>query len=160
MSDPISLLGERHLKAIGIMIVQVSRLESVLFDLATRLMRTDVFDMLALFEHQQFSSKVLSIKALLKLHMAQQPDLSDIEPLLEEASSVGDRRNTVVHCYWSIDPSGTPMSVRYSARGKLKRSRQPMPPEEIEKIAADAVATRDNLVRLINHHFPTASPVP
>ncbi len=156
MSDPVSLLGERHLKAIGLMIIRVSMLESVLLDLVTRVMDTNVFDALIVFEHQQFSSKVLTAKALVN----SRPELAELIDTLNRAGNVGDRRNTVVHGYWTIDEHGQPLAVRFTARGELKRTRVPMPPEEIEQIAADAMTTTDTLAEQLNRLFPKAARVP
>lgn len=161
MADLVSTLGERHLKAIGLMIVRISILEGVLLDLVTRLARIDVFDALIIFEHQQFSSKVQSVKALVhSFKLRGRPDLGELTDTLNRVANVGERRNTVVHAYWAVDSKEGALAVRFSARGQLERKRIPMPPEEIERIADDAMRIKDILTEQINRLFPNADAVP
>jgi len=142
------------------MIVRISELEGVLLDLVTRLARIDVFDALIIFEHQQFSNKVRSVKALVhSFALRGRPDLGELADSLNHVASVGDRRNTVVHAYWAVDKQEGTLAVRFSARGQLERKRIPMSAEEIERIADDAARVKDELAEQINRLFPNADRV-
>jgi hypothetical protein len=69
-------------------------------------------------------------------------DEEQFQPIMEmsnQAKSIGDFRNTLVHAVWAVDENGIANAVRFSARGKFKRSKFPVTPAEILERANEAL---------------------
>lgn len=139
---------DQHLRAIGQMIVNFSRMESRLLDLCAFFMNAGFPVVLATFEHQQFSNKISTLKSLANLRLRDLPLETLAIDVLNKANRVGLYRNSVVHAYWFIDSHGTPHAVKFSARGRIKRSRIPMSTQRIEGIAHEADIVRMELESL------------
>lgn len=57
-------------------------------------------------------------------------------------------RNSIVHASWTLGENGVPLSVRFSARGEITRTRTPRNPEEILGRAFEAQRIAEDLERL------------
>jgi hypothetical protein len=134
-----NLLSQAHMKAIGSLIAQTSKLESLLTDLISIFTRMDIVSALITVHHQQTSSKIDSLLALSRLRFGKDPQFQPIIDMFNTAKAIADFRNTIVHAaYWVIDDNGTAAAVRFTARGEFKRSRTPLTPEQIQERAAEA----------------------
>jgi hypothetical protein len=151
---PPKALSDEHISAIGALVVAVSRIDSLLTDIIAGLMHTDILSAVVAVHHQQISSKVDTLKALANLGLGAgaEDDFPPIFKLFNDVKRVADERNTIVHCSWATD-DGTPLAVRFSARGKLNRSRRPYGPKQILSLAAEANALLPELARM-RAHFP------
>lgn len=141
-------LTERHLKAIGLLFIRQSMLESVIMDWISQLTTMSPLCTIITVEHQQFSSKILTLVTLCNMRLREHPNLDEILEHINDAKEVNDLRNTLAHAYWTFGEDDIPLAVRYYARGKLERKRTPMPPEKIEKAAEKAQSLRLELQNL------------
>ena len=151
MSKPT--LSDDHVLAIGRLVTASTRLESLLIDLLRIFMgmRSPVQALIA-FSHQQVSSNIDTLKALVSWNSPKDEDEPHILiRLLDDLKAITDFRNTVVHAYWTIDSDGTALAVRYSARGKFTRSRRAIASAEIHSKADEAVRLEEMLRGLRDH---------
>jgi hypothetical protein len=146
-------LSKDHIAAIGELVVNMTRIESIVVDLLSIFMETSILNAIVAFYPVSFSSKVDTLKALLSLSM--DADERKVDPtiaLLDTVSDLGDFRNTMVHAYWTIEPDGTTKAVRFPTRGgKFSRSVKPLTSVEILAKAIEARATEQSLRGLRDH---------
>jgi len=140
-------LSEAHIKAIGALVVVTSELDSLLTDLIAIFTKTNLINAIITVHHQQFASKVDSLLALCDLHLGED-EFEPIFALIKHVKEVGEFRNTVVHAHWSIDDEGKAYAVRFSARGKLSRSRRPYTSGEIQVRADEGAVLVRKLLSL------------
>jgi hypothetical protein len=155
-----SILSDDHIRAIGSLVVEVSKLDSVLTDLSAILMDCHVLQAIIAIHHQQTANKIDTLKALADLAFTGEDAkeaggaddvLAWLLDLLGKAKTVNDYRSSVVHAYWTVDDTGTAYAVRFSARGKLRRTKTPHRAEEIQKRADEARAFAAELGRFRDH---------
>ncbi|MGE0280217.1 MAG: hypothetical protein AB7P20_06335 [Rhizobiaceae bacterium] len=105
------------------------------------------------YSHLQTSSKIDTLLAL--YHLGSSDDeikLGDgFTKMMSKARGLCDFRNSVVHCLWSVDEDGTAHAARFSARGKLVRTRVPVSASEIRKKAGEVYALEERLRGLRDH---------
>ena len=133
-------LSKDHVAAIGELVVNMNRIESVVVDLLSIFMETSILNAVVTFYPVNFSSKINTLKALLSLSMEDEHERKT-DPtitLLNKVSALGDFRNTIVHAYWTIEPDGTTKAVRFLTRdGKFSRTQTSLTSAEIlAKVAA------------------------
>ena len=146
-----SILTAKHAPAIGELVLAISELESVVTDLISILAGSNILATLVMVHHQQTSSKLQNLLTLAHGHFGSDPETQPIISKIKEAQDVADFRNTVVHAYWTIDTDGTPLAVRFYARGEFKRTRRPISAEEIQGRADEARDLTQWLADLRNH---------
>jgi hypothetical protein len=146
-------LSKAHVAAIGELVVNMTRIESVIIDLLTIFMGCEILNGVIAFYPMNFSSKMDTLKALLSLSMEDEERKTDSTiALLNKVSDLGDFRNTMVHAYWTINPNGDATAVRFPTRGgKFSRSMKPLTSEEILAKATEARATEQLLRGLRDH---------
>jgi hypothetical protein len=156
MSEDI--LSEAHLKAIGALVVQTSKIESILTDMIGAFAGMDIVAALITVHHQQASSKTDSLLAFCKLYLSA-PEFQPIHDLFTSAKAIADFRNTVVHAFWALNEHGEATAVRFSARGEFQRSRRPISAAQIQARSDEAgelilklVALRDRMRTLPSIH--------
>jgi hypothetical protein len=146
-------LSKGHIAAIGELVVNMTRIESIIVDLLSIFMETSILNAVVAFYPASFSSKMDTLKALLSLSMDGDERKSDPTiTLLNKVSDLGDFRNTMVHAYWTIKPDGTTTAVRFPTRGgTFSRSLKPLTSEEIFAKATEARSTEQLLRNLRDH---------
>lgn len=152
-----SELSKDHVTAIGQLVVNMTRIESIIVDLLGIYMGTPILSAIVAFYPASYSTKMDTLKALASLPMDDgERDKDPTIALLNQASALGEFRNTMVHAYWSIADDGTTMAVRFPTRGgKLSRSRRPLTAEEILEKASEAAEVEQKLRGLRDHlHKP------
>jgi hypothetical protein len=127
--------------ALGSLVMEVSKLDSKVTDLIVALTGMNMTYALILVHHQQFANKWDGLCALYRLMYDDEsdPKFEPIKEMLTRTKEVADFRNSVVHALWHVDEHGIPHTVRFQARGKLTRSRQPAPVEKIRQYALEAI---------------------
>jgi hypothetical protein len=138
---PSNGIDDDYRQALGSLVFEVSKLDGKMTELIAALVGIDIGLALILVHHQQFANKWDSVRALFELIYPNEDDpaFQPVNDVLARAKAVADFRNTVVHAIWRVDEGGTPHTVRFPARGKLTRSRQPAPVEKIRQHALESV---------------------
>ena len=131
-------LPAEYSTALGQLALGASELDILLTDMAAVFLEVDIFRAIAVFHHQQPANKVSTLKAL--CHVIYREDdgsemvgIEKITGVFDRAKIEMDYRNTLIHAYWVVDRDGKPHRVRFSARGKVERNRQPVEVEEIRE---------------------------
>lgn len=130
MADDIpDLISAEHTRAIGLLVLALSVIETRATDLLCSILSIGVIEGLTAFHHQQLSGRLDTIIALLDRNLrkpaeAKEGEFASIFATLAKAKELVEYRNTVVHAAWVIGDDGQPMSVRFSARGEFRRSRK------------------------------------
>jgi hypothetical protein len=146
---PYRYLSERHLKAIGLMVVEVSRLELFLVDFAALFMGVDAVTAIITIGPQKFSNKIKTIKTFVNWRFKDEKDKEDGISILDAASDICESRNSIVHATWPIDNDDVPSAVRFSSHGEFKRNRSITTPDDIEAIADDAIHLQGEIERFL-----------
>jgi hypothetical protein len=131
MSEDI--LSSEHIKEIGRLVVNVSKLDVLLTDLIAAFSETDIIRTIIVVHHQQFSNKADTLLALIRAvlkGMADDEINKIIEPIVK-SKAVNDFRSTIAHGIWVVDKDGTASAVRFQARGEFKRSKRPISAKDI-----------------------------
>lgn len=159
LSDSVmeKLLSEAHQKAIGHLVVTVSRLDSIITDLISQFLETDIVRTIIVVHHQQFSSKAENLLALCNLAFGKEPQFEPILQMIKEAKEIADFRNTVVHAYWNVDEQDTAYAVRFSSRGEFSRTRNPYTAQQIQEKADEGVESIRKLSALRDHFLEEKS---
>lgn len=145
-------LSSDHVAAIGRLVVGVSKVDTLLTDLAAVLLNISPVLALTVFHHQQISSKIDGLLALVDLRCA--PGAADRAILLlKDAKKITDFRNSIVHGYWHIDKAGETYVARFQARGKLTRSRKAISAREILAVARQSDEIADQFAELRDHVY-------
>lgn len=128
-------------QALGELVYQTSKLDSRLTDLIGAMTNTTIIEAMILVHHQQFANKLDGLKALFRIIYPddEAPNYQSIKKMLDRLKIVADFRNTIVHAMWTIGDDGVPLAVRFSARGKFSRSRQPAPVEKLRQFSLEAI---------------------
>lgn len=136
--------------ALGSLVIEVSKLDSKMTDLIGALTGMDTAYALILVHHQQFANKWDGLCALFRIIYPDDddPQYRPVKDVLTRTKAVADFRNSVVHALWHVDAAGVPHTVRFQARGKLTRSRQPAPVEKLRQYALEAIELGGNLSAL------------
>src|SRR5665213_1583229 len=125
-------LSVAHTKAIGSLVVSMTRLESVVIDLLAIFMEIEILTAVLAFSHQKASSNIDTLKALYSLGMSKEERESDPTlKLLGRVAGLADYRNSIVHAYWHVESTGVTYAVRFSARGHFSRTKKPIAASEI-----------------------------
>lgn len=137
------VLTAEHAPAIGELIIAMSRLESVITDLISVFSGAGIFSIVMLVQHQQISSKIQNLLALARAHFNDDPneDAPETKPIIDKISKAADLaeyRNGIVHAYWSVGADGTVRRVRFSARGRFRRTREVVAAGQIRERADEA----------------------
>ena len=150
---PEPFLTPGHYDAIGRLVVAASYLDGAMTQLIRIVSNMSFIDSLILVHHQQFASKVDTIKALMHTHFGDNDDLKFLTDAINDAKRLYDYRSTLVHAIWTEDEHGgeAPLSIRYTARGKLIQSRIPRPVSEIQAYASEAMSLAARLSQLVMH---------
>lgn len=153
MTTPRSkkLSSEYH-SAIGRLVAASAEIEILLTDLIG--VFTEIPDArltIAAVHHQQASSKTESLTAMMRLVFDKDDQFEPIIEIINQARACCDYRNSIVHAYWHIEDDGTVKTVRFSARGALKRSRVVRTYEEIDEHADEAFEIAEKLADLRDH---------
>lgn len=135
-------LNEEYHRAIGRLVVIAGEIESILIDLTSIFLMTDIGRALIVSGHQQAANKADTLLALMRFSFGDRnttdpSEYAAIYALIERAKNFADYRNTIVHTYWSIDEDGTVSSVRFQARGVFKRTKKPVSHREIDARALE-----------------------
>lgn len=146
-------LSEAHSLEIGQLAVLVSRLDSLMTDLIAAFSDTHIVNAMIMVHHQQFSSKVDTLRALIRMSLSgmEEMEIDQIIAPILEAKTISDYRNTVLHCIWKLDANGTPIAVKFSARGEFRKTSTPVSLEEIRGHVAKARALIPHLVEMRDH---------
>ncbi|MDX8449112.1 hypothetical protein [Mesorhizobium captivum] len=134
-------------EAIGRLIVACTRLDAEVTELIRFITYMSADDALITIHHQQFASKVDTVKALLSVRNPEDYGLPEnLVRTIDGAKAVYDYRSTLVHAAWTIGEQGTsPETERITARGRLVVSRQYQPTTKIRDYAQQAVEIADLL---------------
>ena len=131
-------------EAIGRLVVACTRLDAEVTELIRVITWLSVDNALMMIHHQQFASKIDTLKALLNARISSGlPD--GLVKTIDEARAIYEYRSTLVHAAWTVGEQGTsPETERITARGKLVISRQHQPTTKILACAqqADAILAR------------------
>lgn len=146
-----NVLSPDHIKAIGALVVVSSKLDSLLTDLIGVFLETDIRNTIITVHHQQFASKADNLLALCNLAFQQDTKFAPILDMIKQTKEIGEFRNTMVHAYWEIDDDGTAKAVRFSSRGKLRRTRTPYTARQIQARADEGAELVQNLARFRDH---------
>jgi len=134
-----------HTTAIGRLVIAVSKIDTLLTDLAAILLQTDVFSAITAIHHQQIANKIDTLKTLVKLKI-KSGEGTQVLQLLSETKSIVNYRNSLVHAHWSIDKEGETYAARFETRGKFKHWRQAeQKAERADEIADQLGGLRDRL---------------
>jgi hypothetical protein len=141
MPAPSPVVSDAHIIALGRLVVAVSKIDILLTDLLMPLLGTDILSAITVFHHQQIANKIDTLKALVRMHLGEEP-AANVVSLLSEAKTVADYRNSLVHAVWTVDNEGGTYTVKFQARGKFDRKRVPVAPDQIlaESRRADEIA--------------------
>ncbi len=145
-ASPHDILGEDYYNAIGHLIVAASKLDSLLLDLISIFSGADELSTIIMMGHQQPSSKVESLLALIEMRLGDRE--AKLTKSVARVSELCEYRNRVVHASWAIDEAGEIVAVRFTARRRLVRTRKPTPANQIETVAREADALAVTLARL------------
>lgn len=151
MSEDI--LSNEHVKEIGRLVVNVSKLDTLLTDLIATFSGTNILMSVMMVHHQQFANKadiLLSIMRAVFQGLGEDNVNQLIEPVVK-SKTVSDFRNTVAHALWVIDDQGNASAVRFQARGKFIRSKRPVAAKEIGEQADIAFQLVKELTALREH---------
>jgi hypothetical protein len=148
MSD---LISPEHTKAVGALVLAVSRLESYITSLLAGFMQIDIVRAIIGFHHQQLTNRIDTLLALMDLMLKNLPEdqLERIVGPVKAARDLANFRNTVVHAHWTKEPDGTVLNARFSARGTFERNRRPIDAKEIQTRAHEAEALAETLESLV-----------
>lgn len=141
-------ISNEQVTAIGALVVAMSRVDSLLTELIRRIMGCNAFVGLIAVHHQQPASKIDTLRALMNLAFKGELEFEPLFEPLDTAKRLFDSRNTIVHCLWAIDEDGTPLAVRFSARGKLNRTRNPYDVPKILALLREAHELEETLANL------------
>ncbi len=147
MGRKSSGMDDDYKLAMGSLILEVSALDSAITDLIAALIGIDAIYALILSYHQQFSNKVDILRAIFRILYPDEtdPKFRPIANILDQTKAIGDFRNSIVHALWHVDEQGIPHVVRFQARGKLTRSRRPVPIEKIHQFSCEATELAEKL---------------
>lgn len=146
-----SILSDVHVQAIGHLVVSVSKLDSLLTDLLAIFAGvTNPLASLAIIHHQQIASKINSLLALVRPY-GDKKHSSQVTETLARVATVTDFRNLLVHAHWATDEDGTPVAVKFTARGVLQRMRKRVSATEIRRAADEADELAATLAKLRDH---------
>ena len=154
MADDIpDLISAEHTRAIGLLVLAISVIETRVTDVLTATLGLQVVEGVAAFHHQQLSGRLDTLISLLDLHLrkpkgAKEGEFAPIFDTLNKAKKLAEYRNTLVHAAWITDDDGKPMSVRFSARGEFLRSRATQDIGEIHGRVREANGIAVNLEAL------------
>jgi hypothetical protein len=154
------ILSEGHIREIGRLVVNVSKLDSLMTDLISEFGNVSLFATVMMVDHQQISSKIDTLLALIRAAL-QDMDDSQIQVLIDpilRTKEVADYRNTVVHALWVIEKDGTTSAVRFQARGRFKRTKTPASPIDIGAQADKAFALVREVSALRDHFHDFVPP--
>lgn len=147
--SPRDKLPQSHYLAIGRLAVAASEIDSLLSDLIAAFTDTrDIRHIVITVHHQQPSSKADSLLALIRLELGDRKEFEPLIKLVEQAKSLCDYRNTILHAYWKVREDGEIERLKFSARGRLKRSRERQSSEEIQERSDEAFALAAKLAAL------------
>lgn len=134
-------------EAIGRLVVACTRLDADVTELIRVVVHMDADDALITVHHQQFASKVDTLKALLSVRDMTYYGLPDnLADTINNAKAIYDYRSTLVHAAWTVGELGTsPTTERITARGKLVVNRQHQPISKIQEYAQQAARIADLL---------------
>ena len=151
MSDPA--LSKDHVTAIGQLVVNMTRIESVVVDLLSIFMGCNILNAIIAFYPTNFSSKMDTLKALYSPNMTKEEREGDPTiKLFNTVSELGEFRNAMVHAHWAIGPSGKATAVRFPTRGgKFSRTTRALTAKEIQEKATKAREVEATLRGLRDH---------
>lgn len=147
-------MSKDHIYEIGRLVVEVSRLEAVMTDLVGAFAGMAPIAAIITVHHQQLASKADTLLALYRLgndEIGKGEEEDRLIALIERAKKVADFRNTVVHTMWIADEKGSVLAVKFTARGKLRRTRTPAGLEETRAQADQAAEIVQRLASLRDH---------
>jgi hypothetical protein len=136
-------LPEAHLKAIGRVAVEWSRLEATIEALIWTALFVDRWyssgwqkerEGRAVTTHMSFLLRLDALLSLVRIHYAGQPADQDISQLVTDSRALYPERNRVVHGLWAVSDKAT-IARSYRARGKLIPIFQNRSSESIEELA-------------------------
>ncbi|MBI2255275.1 MAG: hypothetical protein HYU58_11695 [Proteobacteria bacterium] len=142
---------EPYAKPLGALVIACSKLESQLTNLIAAVTEMNIFHAVTTVHHQQFASKADTLLALLRTIFADDKKFDPIVALINDAKVVSDYRNSLVHAIWTFDDKGQATTVKFSARGKLSRSRSLVDIPKIEKNCALAFEIAAKIEDLTRH---------
>lgn len=151
--EPIDLISPEHTRAVGALVLALSLIESRITDVLAATLNIHIIDAVAALHHQQLSNRIETLKALLdrKFRKADPKQAAKYKPIfdiIDSAKALAEYRNSIVHTSWRVNESGEPESVRFSARGEIRRSRTPRKPEQILERAREALGIAAQLENL------------
>ncbi len=152
------IISEARVLQIGRLVVSVSKIESLLTDIVGAVTDINTIMSVVLVHHQQASSKIDSLLAIFDLLF--QGKSNSITGLLNETKTICDFRNTIVHAHWTVDNDSITHAVRFSARGKFKRTKTPYTADQIQERADEASALIPKLIDLRDHFREPTSDSP
>lgn len=143
---------DEHVVAIGTLVLNMTRLESVILDLIGIFMEPpSALHTLAAFSHQQTTSNIETLMALATLGEDDDAKDNAVVTTLKKARELVEFRNTVVHAHWATGDDGSILAVRFYGRGKFRRVRKPISAEAILQRAAEAKQFSATLRGLRDH---------
>jgi hypothetical protein len=140
MAKSRDLSSEYHW-AIGRLFAETGKLDTALTNTIAAITGLHILHAIILVHHQQFANKLDSLTAVARIHFPDddQWERAPLKSILDRTKAVGEFRNTLAHAQWAFDEGDVPLAVRFSARGKLKRSRKPVPLDEIREKTLEAI---------------------
>lgn len=123
-------------------------------ELIGALLDLHIFDAITLVHHQQFSSKYDTLLALLRGTPPYLELDAEMKSALDRAKEIYDLRSRIVHAVYS-EHDGEIVIARFSARGKLARSRENLDFLQLRHAASEALKLSSWFERAVRHFRET-----
>ena len=155
------ILSNEHVKEIGRLVVNISKLDVLLTDLIAAFSETDIIRTIILVHHQQFSNKADTLLALIRavLRELSENELKKFIDPIVKSKAVNDFRSTIAHGLWVVDSDGMASAVRFQARGEFKRTKIPISAQDIALQADKAFQLVKDLSAMRDHFQNNVPPL-
>jgi len=140
-----AIISDEHVHAVGLLIIWSAKLELALTEVIAAFTELSTVDALMVVHHQGVAGKIDTLKAIINLYAKEAPDFPDAIDALNRAKEVTDYRGSLAHAAWHVDDAGITHSVRFTARGELKRSKRAVEANEIRAKALEAARLVERL---------------
>lgn len=151
MDSEFSKNIDDYAPALGRLIMACSKLDSCITNLIAVTTGMNILHAVVTVHNQQFSSKVDALTAILKQEFQNDAEFKPIIDMISQAKKLSEFRNKLVHAIWSFDDVGTATITRFSARGKLTRSKAPVDIIEIVTRSNEAFALAEKMESFREH---------
>jgi hypothetical protein len=135
--NPYSLPTD-FIKAIGLVTAATGQTEDTIEQLIAGCIGVDFEYGLTVTLHMTMPQRFGAIRAATEIRLNDLDALDELDELIERAEKAFERRNSIVHHQWCIEPkTGRVFTVRQKARRSLKTDVIEMGVKEIEEVAKE-----------------------